>query len=286
MSLKIIILITALFFSVLTTAVFAADTEAQDRVEAEEQDQKEQQWSPSATEYDWVQLTSGEWLKGEIKSMYNERLEFDSDKLKLLNIKFEDIKYLQSFRSCRINIENMGSIRGKLNIFEDVVSIGEGEKVKTFERIELISFTPGGNAEIDLWTIKFTLGLDVRNGNTEQLDFTSKLSAQRRTAKSRFTADYIGNISNTNAINDELVETVNNHRLNSKTDVYVTRYFFYTPIFFEYFKDEFQNIDYKASAGVGVGYTMIDTDSTDWRVSAGPSYYLVGCKGYRCIVKK
>ncbi|VAW65257.1 hypothetical protein MNBD_GAMMA08-2992 [hydrothermal vent metagenome] len=212
----------------------------QDADEEEEIEQKEQQWSPNATEYDWVQLTSGEWLKGEIKSMYNERLEFDSDKLKLLNIKFDDIKYLQSFRSCRINIENLGSIRGKLNISEDVVSVGEGDNAKTFERIELISFTPGGNEEIDLWTIKFTLGLDVKDGNTKQLDFNSKLSAQRRTAESRFTADYIGNISNTNAINDEIVETVNNHRVNSKTDVYVTRYFFIRLYFLNILKMNFK----------------------------------------------
>ena len=46
---------------------------------------------PSATEFDWVQLTSGEWLKGEVKSMYNENIEFDRDKLDLLTIDLEDI---------------------------------------------------------------------------------------------------------------------------------------------------------------------------------------------------
>jgi hypothetical protein len=42
---------------------------------------------PSAVDYDWVKLSSNEWLKGKIKSMYQKNLEFDSDKLKLLNIK-------------------------------------------------------------------------------------------------------------------------------------------------------------------------------------------------------
>ena len=43
-------------------------------------------WIPSAEKFDWVQLTSNEWLKGEIKGMYKDSLEFDSDKLDLLDI--------------------------------------------------------------------------------------------------------------------------------------------------------------------------------------------------------
>lgn len=50
-------------------------------------------WKPIVAEFDWVQLTSGEWLKGEIKSMYNESVEFDSDKLNLLRIDLQDVKY-------------------------------------------------------------------------------------------------------------------------------------------------------------------------------------------------
>ena len=34
--------------------------------------------------FDWIQLTSGEWLKGELKVLYNYKLEFDSDELDLL----------------------------------------------------------------------------------------------------------------------------------------------------------------------------------------------------------
>ena len=52
-------------------------------------------WSPNApampTEYDWVQLSSGEWLKGELISMYREELEFDSDELGLLVLDWDDV---------------------------------------------------------------------------------------------------------------------------------------------------------------------------------------------------
>ena len=34
--------------------------------------------------YDWLRLTSGEWLKGELKRMREDDVEFDSDKLDLV----------------------------------------------------------------------------------------------------------------------------------------------------------------------------------------------------------
>ena len=39
---------------------------------------------PMPDKFDWVQLKSGEWLKGEIKVMYEDSLEFDSEELELL----------------------------------------------------------------------------------------------------------------------------------------------------------------------------------------------------------
>jgi len=241
-------------------------------IETPEVTEEEKSWKPTATEFDWVQLTSGEWLKGEIKSMYNESLEFDSDKLDLLTIDMDDVRYLQSFNPISINIENLGSVRGVLNISEDEISIRNGKNVQNFEFIELISFAPGGEREIDLWWLRFTLGFDVREGNTNQIDFSSKLSAKRRTASSNFVVDYIGTISKTDAVTGELEETINSHRVNFNLDRFVTRYFFYTPIFGEYFTDAFQNIDKRYSLGVGIGYTLMRTDQTEWSVSGGPSY--------------
>jgi hypothetical protein len=49
-------------------------------------------WKPQAIKYDWLQLTSGEWLKGEFMSMCNEILEFDSKKLDLLFIMISTLK--------------------------------------------------------------------------------------------------------------------------------------------------------------------------------------------------
>jgi len=228
-------------------------------------------WLPAAKQFDWVQLTSGEWLKGEIKSMYNESLEFDSDKLDLLNIDWNDVKYLKSYRPSSVNIEHRSPVTGSLQISDDKVTITTGDEVQEFDRIELVSFTPAGNRELDLWSIKFTLGLNIKSGNTDQADYTSKLSAKRRKARSRFLLDYIGNISKIRTTQGNLTETVNNHRVNAGLDVYATRYFFYQPIFGEYYRDLFQNIDQRITAGVGVGYTLIDSGKYEWDINGGPA---------------
>ncbi|MCK4674746.1 MAG: DUF481 domain-containing protein [Gammaproteobacteria bacterium] len=248
------------------------DSEPAETDKAVKDEASSKPWLPAAKEFDWVQLTSGEWLKGEIKSMYNDSLEFDSDKLDLLNIDWEDVKYLKSYRPSNVNVENVEPLTGSLQISGDKVTITDGENVQEFDRLDLISLTPSSDRELDLWSIKFTFGLNVKSGNTDQLDYNSRFSAKRRKARSRFLLDYIGNISKTGNEAGDLIETVNNNRVNTSLNIYATRYFFYQPIFAEYYRDPFQNIDQRISAGAGVGYTIFDTGRFEWNVNGGPGY--------------
>ena len=41
---------------------------------------------PPDNRFDWIQLKSGEWLKGDLKAMYNYSLEFESDELDRLEL--------------------------------------------------------------------------------------------------------------------------------------------------------------------------------------------------------
>jgi len=255
-----------------TVGESADDSEPASTSETAKDEKSSKPWLPAAKEFDWVQLTSGEWLKGEIKSMYNDSLEFDSDKLDLLSIDWEDVKYLKSYRPSNINVENHEPLTGSLQISGDTVTITDGDNVQNFDRLALISLTPSGDRELDLWAIKLSLALNIKSGNTDQLDYTAKLGVKRRTAKTRFILDYIGNISKTGDENDVLRETVNNHRINISHNIYATRYFFYQPIFAEYYRDPFQNIDQRISAGVGLGYTIFDTGRFEWNVNGGPAY--------------
>lgn len=157
------------------------------------------EWRPPDDGFDWVQLKNKEWLMGEIKSMYKDSLEFDSDNLDLQSIDWADVTYLRSAGESSINIEDLGEVTGVVEIEGDAIKLIDGDDVKEFNRAQLISLTPAGDRELELWSVDSTLSLNVRSGNTEQIDYTSRISVKRRTARSRVLANYVGNISKTDA---------------------------------------------------------------------------------------
>ena len=235
-------------------------------------EQAASEWRPPDDGFDWVQLNNKEWLMGEIKSMYKDSLEFDSDNLDLLTIDWADVTYLRSAGASSINIEDIGDVTGIVEISGDTIKLIDGDDVREFNRAKLVSLSPSGEREIDLWAVDLTLSLNARTGNTEQVDYTTRFSAKRRTARSRVLANYVGNISKTDAGTGILVETTNNHRVSLGWDVYATRRFFWAPFFGEYYRDPFQNIDQRVTVGAGLGYTIIDTPKIEWNVSGGPAY--------------
>ena len=82
-------------FTALMATIFAAVVVAGPALAAE----KEESWQPPPPmpdDFDWVQMTSGEWLKGEIIAMYGDVLEFDSDEFDLQSLDLDDIQQVRS----------------------------------------------------------------------------------------------------------------------------------------------------------------------------------------------
>jgi len=223
--------------------------------------------SPTPVTYDWVQTKSGEWFKGEIKALFDDKLEFDSDEVGLYTFNFKDVVRIKSYHIISVNIENLASFPGILRLKGDNLTIVQGENKYEFKRQDIVSFAPDGKYERNFWSGKATLSLDLRRGNSNQYDYSAQINIQRRTSISRLTFDYLGRTS----VKDD-VETANDHRLNQKYDRYLTRHFFWTPVFSELYMDKYKNIDLQLTLGLGIGYTLIDTSKTTWSVSGGPAF--------------
>ena len=225
--------------------------------------------SPTPKKYDWIKTKSGEWFKGEIKAMYNKVLEFDSDEIGIHSFDFEDISEIKSFYIMGARIDNVAEFVGILRFKNDKLTVIQGDNSYEFKREDIVSFAKSGDREFNFWSGKITLNIDARYGNKDQYDFTAQGKIERRTSNSRLRLDYIGRVS-------EVEETLiaNNHRINEKYDVYLSRYFFWTPIFSEFYQDDFQNIEQQYTFGVGLGYTIIDSKKLEWDVSGGPAYKL------------
>ena len=198
--------------------------------------------------------------------LYNFSLEFDSDELDMLTLDWDDIKQVRGAGLQRVRIQPKDGDRepytviGVLDLVNDRVTIRVGDEVQTFDRAQVISIAEGTK----LWKGKISLGANVRGGNTDVVDSTLLANVMRRTARSRFVTDYLGNYSQA-----EKVETSNNHRLNSFYDIFMTAKLFWRTIAGEYFRDTFTNINHQVSANTSFGYHFVRTVKTEWEVSGG-----------------
>jgi len=234
------------------------------------QAQEASTWSGPDTSdgFDWIELTSGEWLRGELKALYDDKLEFDSDKLDLLNLDWEDVSRVVAERIHTVRSEDKREISGALSIDEEEVRVtGLDGETNVFDRVHLLSVVEGAPKEINYWSSKISAGLTLQRGNTDQSDANISARIQRRTAANRFNLDYQGFVT---TIDD--VETANNHRVNSNFDIFMSRRLFLRPVFGQYYRDPFKNIDHRGTVAVGVGYHIIDTSRTEWDVFGGPGY--------------
>lgn len=155
---------------------------------------------------------------------------------------------------------------GKVVIDADTVRV-LGEQDQEFRRADLLSITAGVPKEINFWSGKVTMGMNVRSGNLDQVESNAHVVIKRRTVENRMVFDYIANFNST-----DNVEVANNHRASYKWDKFITNRIFWSPVLLEYFRDPFQNIGSRTTLGVGLGYQLIDSPRTDWDVTGGPAY--------------
>lgn len=223
-------------------------------------------WVPPADSFDWIQLKSGEWLKGRIKAMQERELEFESEELDDLDFHWKDIRQVRTHRTVDVLFVNGEELTGPVIITPTQITV-MGESPQVFDRTEVQSLTPSGIRELDLWTGNLAFGLALRAGNTRQIDFNGQAHFQRRTPATRFTLDYIGNISSVDGS-----ESANNHRASSEFDLWVSRRVYLILPFAEYYKDPFQNLKHRVTTGVGVGYDLIVVPKVEWNIMTGPAY--------------
>ncbi len=216
---------------------------------------------PPEDGYDWIQLTSGEWLKGELIVLSTEEFEFDSDILDELILDREDVSRFYSTRTFGISIRGYELLSGQLRIDEQSVFVTTDGEVQSFTREQLVAITVSAERERDRWSGELTLSMNVRQGNTDLIEYNAIAGLERRTPQSRVFIDYIGSFNET-----EGVRVDNNHRVNVVFDKFSGTRFFWRPFIGQYFRDPFQNIEHQFTLETGVGYEITDTSRTEWDV--------------------
>jgi len=86
--------------SIAVMEIFAAS-----RAMAQSPPQPFQPTPPRPDKFDWIQLTSGEWLKGEFIALYDDALEFDSEELEELTLDWEDVRVIRTARVVQVRFK-------------------------------------------------------------------------------------------------------------------------------------------------------------------------------------
>ncbi|WP_370979348.1 DUF481 domain-containing protein [Agaribacterium sp. ZY112] len=227
---------------------------------------KDQHVAPPARLWDWLQLTSGEWLKGDFKVLYSDEMEFDSDELGLLTIELEDIAYMQSGRPQAIRVTSQKEkVVGLIVLDGGKLEVTSNGQTRSFTRDDIIAMVSAQPEKRNYWKVRLSLGANIRAGNSPNTEYNGKFNAQRRTTLSRLSFDYLGTYSSVDG-----VETANNQRVNSSFDIFATDSMFYRPFFMDVLSDPFQNLDARGTLGAGIGWTAINNGETELDIVGGP----------------
>ena len=253
----------------LAAATFVACILAAPDARAED---AKQPWQPKApdglpTAFDWIRLPSDEWLKGEIVSMYDGKLEFDSDELGLHTFDFADIKEIRSSRVLEVGLADRKPVVGQLVVDGANARVIAQAGETAFARSEILTIVVGAKKEIDYWSGYANVGGNIRKGNSDQVDYTARLGTVRRSVRDRTAFDYIGNITR---IDSE--DTSNNHRVTLGWDRFLSKRLFINVVGLEWYRDPFQNIANRWTVTAGLGYEIVDSPRTSWSATAGPAW--------------
>jgi hypothetical protein len=227
-------------------------------------------WKPPGVGHDgsdWVQLKSGEWLRGELKYIQDKEVEFDSDEMDQQTLKLKDVSKVYTAHRVFTQFVDQQPVYGTVVISNDLVNVNGAEPL-SLHRDLLMGITPsGGRTGIRNWSGEFNLGLSLQSGNNQQTTLTTSAELARRTPNTTLLFDYLGNYSQVNN-----VQSANNKRLNESYDIRLNQDWFVRPTQLEYYQDSLANISYRLTGGVGAGYYIFDRTGLEWTLSAGPAY--------------
>jgi len=222
---------------------------------------------PETTERDWVMLSSGEWLWGDISLFQDKDLYFDSEELDNLTLDWDDVIIIRSARVLTYTFTNERIATGTAEMRDGIIRVNTTDEIEEYPRQDLIKIIEGDQSELNYWSAKASIGLTARSGNTDQVDVNTVAKIRREATRTRVDLDYNGNFSRVDS-----VETINNHRLGAGWAVIIKRGFFVTPLMVEYYADEFQNIDIRGTIGAGLGIWAVRSSKVEWNIQLGGSY--------------
>jgi hypothetical protein len=192
-------------------------------------------------------------------------MTFDSDEFNEVEFDWEDILDLRLARPRIFRREGNRIYSGMGELRDGVLRVRQTDgEIVEIPHDEIVSITYTKELELQRWSVKIGANLAARSGNTDQQDFGANALIRRDATFTRWETRYNGAIGKVDG-----KDTTNNHRASTMLDLLITNRFFVRVPYFEFYSDEFQNIDQRYTTGAGIGYEPIDNAFAEFRVTIG-----------------
>lgn len=222
--------------------------------------------TPPSDNRDWILLTSGEWLAGELLGLRSEEVRFDSEVMDELVLDWDDVVELHVRQSVSLMLQGTAKRADTLTVRGGRVEV-VGEDSGTFTRGDLLAVVPDNGHNGALWSGELNWYLTAASGNTRRVDTSGYGRLTRESATTRGELTYNGTFSRADGI-----ETSDQTRLDGRLDVFLSERLFVTPASFAYFRDPFQNIEWRLTPSAGLGYQLVDRSGLEWDASVGAGW--------------
>jgi putative salt-induced outer membrane protein YdiY len=221
-------------------------------------------WSQAFADEVW--LKNGDRLTGKVVSLDAGTLVFKTSYAGDLSIKWEEVVNLKTDEPIKVVLGDETTAQGP-------VSPGDPGRVKlkaeqvaepvTVDLANVKTINPKPPLRTNL---RANVGFSMTDGNTDTQDIYADAEFMARTLHNRFT---IGGLYKRSE--DEDVKTEDKALGYMKYDHFFTKkWYAYANATGE--KDDFKDLDLRATLGAGVGYQFIETDRTNLSVEGGISY--------------
>ncbi|MGB5220806.1 MAG: DUF481 domain-containing protein [Polyangiales bacterium] len=233
---------------------------------------------------DWVELKTGEWLRGDLHWLRPKGLEsgknvnFYSQKLDAQTLSWGSIAGVYSPKIKSYKLKDKTTVSGKAMITKDLLIVETNDGVVTHPRSELVSISEGPPRERTWWSTMLSLGFSANAGNTSQGSLTTQWRLAREDGHSLEALSYNGTVGYTDG---EL--NVNRHLGDVDTALFLWDRFYLIPIDGQLLYDAFQNIKLRATPGVGAGVYVFKktrqrrnhTNQFEWDMQSGLGYQFI-----------
>jgi putative salt-induced outer membrane protein YdiY len=220
--------------------------------------------------YDWMRLTSGEWLKGNLKRMRDDEIEFDSDKLDIVTFEWEDVDRLLCPVINTYVFEGKLDLVGRAVVTADTVVVETEDGIQRYPRKDLLSIVEGAPRERNWWSSRLGAGFSATAGNTNQGSFGGYFELERADYRTRTLLRYDGTIGYANK-----EQNVNRHIGNASARLFISHRWYIYPAAAQFLNDRFQNTRFRATPGAGSGVHLFDTKRWKWDVDWGLGYQYI-----------